>query len=170
MKRTLLLTLALLASTVAAQTVPPVDTTEPAALRNPAVIPPEDSSVTNATLEANKRIVTQWHYEFFDLGHFRQADDKYMAADFVQNDHDEKSGREAYTREFETNGYKPRPSSQRPPKIAVFAQNDLVMTVIPNPGPNGAWDLSSIHCNMYRLKNGRIEAMWVAGIETAPKK
>lgn len=160
----------LLASTAAAQTVPPVDTTEPVAIRNLAVTLLEDPSASTAQEEANKRIVVQWHYEFFDLGHFRQADDKYMAEDFQQNDHDEKSGREAYTHEFETNGYKPRPASERPPKLAVFAQNDLVMTVIPNPDPQGGWDLSSIHCNMYRLKNGRIEAMWVAGIESTPAK
>ena len=146
--------------------VPPVATDEPAALRDLSVIPPRTADVPAAQQAANARIVMQWHYEFFDLGHFRQAADKYLAADFQQNDQAEASGRDNYVAEFEHNGYVPRAASTRPPKLAVFTSGDLVLMVIPEgwPRPKGqsAWS-GAIHCNMFQVRNGKIVAMWVSG-------
>jgi len=158
----------LAAGWAAAQTVvvPPVATDEPPAIRNLSVVPPATADVSAAQQAANARIVMQWHYEFFDLGHFKTASDKYMAADFQQNDAREPSGRDKYVASFLHNGYVPRPASQRPPKLAVFTSGDLVMMVIPEnwPGAKGQspWG-GLIHCNMFRVKNGKIVAMWVSG-------
>ena len=145
--------------------VPPVAGDEPPAIRDLAVIPPVTARVSTAQQAANARIVMQWHYEFFALGHFKQASDKYLAADFQQNDTREPSGRDAYVASFLHNGYKPKPAGVRPPKLAVFTSGDLVLTVIPDgwPRANGTspW-AGAIHCNMYRVKDGKIVAMWVS--------
>jgi len=160
--------LALMSAVALAQTtpVPPVATDEPPALRDLSVIPPQTAIVSPAQQAANARIVMQWHYEFFDLGHFKQAADKYMAVDFQQNDKAEASGRDNYVAEFEHNGYVPRAASTRPPKLAVFTSGDLVLMVIPEGWPrakgSSAWD-GLIHCNMFRVQNGKIVAMWVSG-------
>lgn len=158
------------ASMVRAQSVtpvPPVATDEAIEIRNRAVIPPPGAKISSAQEEANKRIVMQWHYEFFDLGHFEEASNKYMAEDFQQNDPREPSGRANYVAAFKSNGYVPKKSEERPPILAVFAEGDLVITVIPE-----GWsptqkrervDEGTIHCNMYRVKNGRIVSMWVSG-------
>ena len=163
----MLCSVALLAETM----VPPVSELEPESVRNSRVIPPANSSEGDAQEEANKRIVLQWHYEFFDLGLFREASMKYMAEDFRQNDPREPSGRENYIKAFEGDGspggFQPMPAANRPPIIAVLADGDLVMTVIPDnwSGREDKSDPSygSIHCNMYRLKDGKIVEMWVSG-------
>jgi len=111
--------------------VPPVAQDETAEIRNLRILPPPSPEITTPEEAANKRIVLQWHYEFFDLGHFKDAADKYLAASFQQNDPDEQSGRAAYVAEFEHNGYVPRNAAERPPLIAVLADADLVMMVIP---------------------------------------
>lgn len=142
---------------------------EPPALRNLRVVPPSMAHVARTQRQDNKRIVLQWHYEFFDLGHFRQAADKYMVSDFRQHDPDEASGREAYVAEFEHNGYVPRPAAQRPAFVSVMADGDWVMTVIPaqsaSPGPAGE---GFIHCNLYRVQHGRITDMWVSADAARP--
>ncbi|HTP38733.1 MAG TPA: hypothetical protein VMI92_04090, partial [Steroidobacteraceae bacterium] len=151
--------------------VPAVSTQEPAALRNLRIVPPKSARVGTAQEEINKRIVLQWHYEFFDLGHFADASNKYMAEDFQQNDSREPSGRANYVHNFETNGYRPMAAERRPPLVAVFAQGDLVMTVIPDGWPRSDGsraDQGAIHCNMYRVRNNRIVAMWVSGGGGAP--
>lgn len=146
--------------------VPAVATTEPAAVRNLRIQMPAGASRHSAQEEANARIVLQWHYEFFDLGQFQSASDKYMAADFQQNDPREPSGRQRYVDNFKTNGYVPKQPAERPPLLAVFTSGDLVMTVIPSQWPKAAGvaaEAGPIHCNMYRVINGRIQAMWVSG-------
>jgi len=171
MKIARLAALLFLAGTAFARTysAPPVATDEPAAIRNPSVIPPQTVYVSPAQQAANARIVMQWHYEFFDLGHFKEASDKYLAPDFQQNDTAEASGRDNYVSEFEHNGYVPRPASSRPPKLAVFTNGDLVLMVIPEGWPRAAgsspW-AGQIHCNMFRVRNGKIVAMWVSGDAT----
>ena len=154
-------------SALAATEVPPVATIEPESIRNHSIIPPVNFPVGDAQEEANKRIVMQWHYEFFDLGLFRQASEKYMAEDFQQNDPREPSGRENYIRAFETNGYQAMPAAARPPIITVLADGDLVMTVIPEKWSSredkSDIEYGPIHCNMYRLKDGKIVEMWVSG-------
>lgn len=163
--------MALLGSVAQAAGVPPVATQEPPVLRNLRVIPPITEKASTAQEEINKRIVLQWHYEFFDLGHFEEASNKYLAEDFVQNDSREPSGRANYVHNFQTNGYRPMAAANRPPLVAVFAQGDLVMTVIPDGWPRSDGsraDQGSIHCNMYRLRNNRIVAMWVSGGGAAP--
>lgn len=76
-----------------------------------------------------------------------------------------RSGTENYIKAFQTNGYTPRKVEERPPILAVFAQDDLVITVPPeNWKPGQSKDAKSgIHTNMYRLKDGKIVAMWVGG-------
>lgn len=145
--------------------VPPVATDESADIRNRAVIPPPSAQVSTAQQEANKRVVLQWHYEFFDLGHFAEACNKYMAEDFQQNDPREPSGRDNYVKAFLGNGYTAKKPEDRPPLLAVFAEGDLVITVIPEgwSAAKGAQAKGTIHTNMYRLKDGKIVAMWVSG-------
>lgn len=145
--------------------VPPVATDEPAAIRNRSIIPPAGPKVSIEQQEANKRVVLQWHYEFFDLGHFEAACNKYMAEDFQQNDPREPSGRANYVKAFLGNGYVPKKPQERPPLLAVFAEDDLVITVIPEGWAAGknADGKGPIHTNMYRLKDGKIVAMWVSG-------
>jgi predicted SnoaL-like aldol condensation-catalyzing enzyme len=144
--------------------VPAVAQDETALVRNLRIVPPPSAQVSTLEEQANKRIVLQWHYEFFDLGHFRQAAEKYLAPDFRQNDPDEQSGRDAYVAEFEHNGYVPRAAGERPPLIAVLADGDLVMMVIPATRDAGGRYIEAgfIHCNMFRVRNGRIQAMWVS--------
>lgn len=159
------------AANAAAPAVPAVATDEAPAIRNARVLPPSMPRTTTAEERANERIVLQWHYEFFDLGHFRQAADKYMAVDFHQHDPNEASGRDRYASEFEGNGYVPKKPGERPPLIAVLADGDMVMTVIP-----AGWSASSkgnpedgfVHCNLYRVKNGRITDMWVSADAATP--
>jgi predicted SnoaL-like aldol condensation-catalyzing enzyme len=151
--------------------VPAVATTETVAVRNLRVVPPPSARAASAQEEANKRIVLQWHYEFFDLGQFESASNKYMAEDFQQNDPREPSGRANYVNNFKGNGYVAKKPEERPPLIAVLADGDLVMTVIPEgwDGKSKARaDAGPIHCNMYRVVNGRIRAMWVSGGGGAP--
>jgi predicted SnoaL-like aldol condensation-catalyzing enzyme len=150
----------------AATPVPPVATTESEAVRNLRIVPPPSAKMSTEQAEANKRIVLQWHYEFFDLGQFESASNKYIAEDFQQNDPREPSGRAKYVNEFKKNGYVAKPPAERPPLLAVFAEGDLVMTVIPEgwtAKSTGRVDAGPIHCNMYRVVNGRIKAMWVSG-------
>ncbi len=149
----------------AALPVPAVATDEPAAIRNRAVMPPVNANVSAAQQEANKHVVLQWHYEFFDLGHFAEACNKYMAEDFQQNDPREPSGRDNYVKAFLGNGYVAKKPAERPPLLAVFAEGDLVITVIPEgwSADKGAQTKGTIHTNMYRLKDGKIVAMWVSG-------
>ena len=157
----------------AATPVPPVATTEPEAVRNLKIVPPPSAKVSTEQEEANKRIVLQWHYEFFDLGQFESASNKYMAEDFQQNDPREPSGRATYVNAFKGNGYVAKPPAERPPLLAVFAEGDLVMTVIPEgwtAQSTGRVDAGPIHCNMYRVVNGRIKAMWVSGGGGAPQQ
>ena len=154
------------AAWAAVSALPAVATTEPAAERNLRVVPPPSTRVATAQEEANKRIVLQWHYEFFDLGQFESASNKYMAEDFQQNDPREPSGRANYVNNFKGNGYVPKKPEERPPLIAVLADGDLVRTVIPegrDGKTQGRADAGPIHCNMYRVVNGRIRAMWVSG-------
>lgn len=145
--------------------VSPVATDEAEAIRNRSVIPPAGPQVSAAQQEANKRVVLQWHYEFFDLGHFEAACNKYMAEDFQQNDPREPSGRANYVKAFLGNGYVPKKPEERPPLMAVFAEDDLVITVIPEGWAAGknTDGKGPIHTNMYRLKDGKIVAMWVSG-------
>lgn len=161
-----------LACAAATTPIPPVATDEPVEIRNRAVIPPPSAEVSSAQQEANKRIVMQWHYEFFDLGKFEEASNKYMAEDFQQNDPREPSGRAKYVATFKANGYVPKKPEERPPILAVFAQGDLVITVIPEGWSSGQQrtrvDEGPIHCNMYRVKNGKIVAMWVSGGAAPP--
>ncbi|MFT3905919.1 MAG: hypothetical protein QM718_06415 [Steroidobacteraceae bacterium] len=150
----------------AATPVPAVATTEPESVRNLRVQPPAGSLVHSEQEEANLRIVLQWHYEFFDLGQFESASDKYMSESFQQNDPREPSGRARYVAAFQGNGYVPKKPAERPPLLAVFTNGDMVMTVIPSqwPKPAGvAVEQGPIHCNMYRVVNGRIQSMWVSG-------
>jgi predicted SnoaL-like aldol condensation-catalyzing enzyme len=144
--------------------VPSVSLDEAAEIRNLRIVPPPSLQNSTAEEQANKRVVLQWHYEFFDLGHFKEAAEKYMAVDFHQNDPDEQSGRAAYVAEFEHNGYVPRMAAERPPLIAVLAEGDLVMMVIPaTRDPSGHYvEAGFIHCNMFRVHDGRIQAMWVS--------
>ncbi len=150
--------------------VPQVAQDEPAAVRILRILPPSSPRVSTPEEEANKRIVLQWHYEFFDLGHFREAANKYLAEDFQQNDPDEQSGRAAYVAEFEHNGYVPRVAAERPPLIAVLAEYDLVMVVIPATRDAGGRYIEAgfIHCNMFRVHNGRIQSMWVSADAARP--
>ena len=150
--------------------VPPVAQDEAPAIRNLRILPPPSPQVATPVEEANKRIVLQWHYEFFDLGHFAQAADKYMAEGFQQNDPDEQSGRAAYVAEFEHNGYVPRKAAERPPLIAVLADGDLVMMVIPaTRDASGHYiEAGFIHCNMFRVHDGRIQSMWVSADAARP--
>jgi predicted SnoaL-like aldol condensation-catalyzing enzyme len=164
----LLLALTGMVMASALPTIPAVATDESAAIRDLRVQPPLSARVGTALEEVNKRIVLQWHYEFFDLGHFRRAAEKYLAPDFQQNDPDEKSGREAYVQEFEHSSYVPRKPAERPPLIAVLADGDLVMMVIPAAGGGPDPSKGFIHCNMFRLKNGRIIAMWVSADAAKP--
>lgn len=146
--------------------VPAVATDESVAIRNRSVIPPVSVKVSTAQQAANKRVVLQWHYEFFDLGHFEDACNKYMAEDFQQNDPREPSGRANYVKAFKGNGYVPKKAGERPPILAVFAEGDLVITVIPEgwvAGQSNQSGKGTIHTNMYRLKDGKIVAMWVSG-------
>jgi predicted SnoaL-like aldol condensation-catalyzing enzyme len=155
----------------AAIPVPEVATNEPEVVRNLRVIPPVSAKVDTAQEAANKLVVLRWHYEFFDLGQFESASNKYMAEDFQQNDPREPSGRGKYVNEFKKNGYVAKPPAERPPLLAVFAEGDLVMTVIPegwSAKSTGRVDAGPIHCNMYRVVNGRIKAMWVSGGGGAP--
>lgn len=165
----------LLAAHVAgAQTVTPVPavaTDEPAEIRNRSIVPPPSAKVATPQEEANKRIVMQWHYEFFDLGKFEEASNKYMAEDFQQNDTREPSGRANYIAAFKRNGYVPKKPEERPPILAVLADGDLVMSVIPEGWSSlkrSRNDEGPIHCNMYRVKNGKIVAMWVSGGSAPP--
>lgn len=151
------------AAPLLAQTVPDVSTQESADIRNRSVVPPLSPQVATAREEANKRVVLQWHYEFFDLGRFEEASNKYMAEEFTQNDPREPSGRANYVKSFQTNGYVAKKPEARPPLLAVFAQGDMVMTVIPEGWSPAGKPSGFIHCNMYRLKDGRIVAMWVSG-------
>ena len=154
----------LMASQAGARSIPPVATDELAAIRDLSVRPPRRARTSRAQQDANKLIVMRWHYEFFDLGHFRSASEKYLAPEFKPDDPREPAGREAYVRAFETNAaYHPPPPDRRPPKVAVFAQDDLVMMVIPTRGKDGQWNYADIHCNMFRLVDGRIAELWVAG-------
>ena len=150
--------------------VPPVAQDETAEVRNLRILPPPSPEITTPEEAANKRIVLQWHYEFFDLGHFREAADKYLAAGFQQNDPDEQSGRDAYVAEFEHNGYVPRQAAERPPLLAVLADGDLVMMVIPAARDvSGRYNAAGfIHCNMFRVQNGRIQSMWVSADAARP--
>ena len=150
--------------------VPPVAQDEPAAVRDLRIVPPSSQQVSTPEEQTNKRIVLQWHYEFFDLGHYKEAADKYLAADFRQNDPDEQSGREAYVAEFEHNGYVPRKAAERPPLLAVLADGDLVMMVIPaSRDATGHYpEAGFIHCNMFRRHDGRIQAMWVSAEAAKP--
>jgi predicted SnoaL-like aldol condensation-catalyzing enzyme len=154
----------------AVPTVPPVVQDEPAAVRDLRIQPPPSQQVSTSEEQANKRIVLQWHYEFFDLGHFKEAADKYLAADFRQNDPDEQSGRSAYVSEFEHNGYIPRPAAERPPLIAVLADGDLVMMVIPaTRDASGHYNEAGfIHCNLFRVQGGLIQSMWVSADAAKP--
>ncbi|MGC3982439.1 MAG: hypothetical protein QM808_14410 [Steroidobacteraceae bacterium] len=168
MNRSLLCSSLLLSVTTAlgqqALPVPAVATTESAAIRNRSVVPPVSAKVSAAQQEANKRVVMQWHYEFFDLGHFEEACNKYMAEDFQQNDPREPSGRANYVKAFLSNGYVAKKAEERPPILAVFADGDLVITVIPEGwSADKAQGKGTIHTNMYRLKDGKIVAMWVSG-------
>jgi len=168
MKPASLIAAAMLIGSATAQTiaVPSVATDEPPAIRNLAVIPPKVAAVSAAEQAANARIVLQWHYEFFDLGHFKHASDKYLAPDFRQNDSQEPSGRDRYVSFFLHNGYVPRAAALRPPKLAVFTSGNLVLMVIPELWPRtdgkSAW-AGAIHCNMFRVEHGKIAAMWVSG-------
>jgi predicted SnoaL-like aldol condensation-catalyzing enzyme len=149
-----------------------VATTETKAVRDLRVVPPVSAKVSTDQEAANKRIVLQWHYEFFDLGQFESASNKYMAEDFQQNDAREPSGRAKYVNNFKNNGYVPKPPAERPPLLAVFAEGELVMTVIPEGWTSqstGRVDAAPIHCNMYRVVNGRIKALWVSGGGGAPQ-
>jgi len=150
--------------------VPLVAQDEPERLRDLRIVPPSTPQASTPEEQANKRIVLQWHYEFFDLGHFREAADKYMAADFLQNDPDEQSGRAAYLAEFEHNGYVPRKAADRPPLLAVLADGDLVMMVIPaSRDASGHYtEAGFIHCNMFRMHDGRIQSMWVSADAAKP--
>jgi len=159
-----------LAVMAGAPQVPPVAQDEPAEVRDLRILPPHSQRTSTLEEDANKRIVLQWHYEFFDLGHFRDAAEKYMAEDFRQNDPDEQSGRAAYIAEFEHNGYVPRKAAERPPLIAVLAEGDLVMMVIPaTRDSNGHYNEAGfIHCNMFRVQAGRIQSMWVSADAAKP--
>ncbi|MGA3157277.1 MAG: hypothetical protein ABSE43_06875 [Steroidobacteraceae bacterium] len=150
--------------------VPPVAQDEPADVRDLRIVPPSSPQVSTPEEQANKRIVLQWHYEFFDLGHFKAAAEKYMAADFRQNDPDEQSGRATYVAEFEHNGYVPRRAAERPPLLAVLADGDLVMMVIPaSRDASGRYtEAGFIHCNMFRVHDGRIQSMWVSADAAKP--
>lgn len=153
--------------------VPAVATDEAPAIRNTRIVPPPTPRVTTAEERANERIVLQWHYEFFDLGHFQQAADKYLAKDFHQHDPNEASGRDRYAAEFESNGYVPKKPAERPPLIAVLADGDMVMTVIPagwTAASKGNPEDGFIHCNLFRVKDGRITDMWVSADAAAPPK
>lgn len=150
--------------------VPAVAQDEPAEVRNLRILPPAAPQVSTPEEYANKRIVLQWHYEFFDLGHFKEAADKYLAEGFQQNDPDEQSGRTAYVSEFEHNGYMPRKVAERPPLLAVLADGDLVMMVIPaTRDASGHYvEAGFIHCNMFRVRDGRIQSMWVSADAARP--
>jgi predicted SnoaL-like aldol condensation-catalyzing enzyme len=161
---------AMVATAAAVPIVPPVAQDETPQVRNLRILPPPSPEIATPEEAANKRIVLQWHYEFFDLGHFKEAADKYLAEGFQQNDPDEQSGRAAYVAEFEHNGYVPRKGADRPPLIAVLADGDLVMMVIPaTRDASGHYTVAGfIHCNMFRVRDGRIESMWVSADAARP--
>jgi predicted SnoaL-like aldol condensation-catalyzing enzyme len=161
----LLVTSVLPAYAQSALPVPAVVTAEATEVRNRSVLPPASAKVSDAQQDANKLVVLQWHYEFFDLGHFADACNKYMAEDFQQNDPREPSGRANYVKAFQGNGYVAKKPEERPPLLAVFAEGDMVITVIPEGWKPGQSTTTKgpIHTNMYRLRDGKIIAMWVSG-------
>lgn len=159
--------------------VPPPARDEAAAIRNQRIVPPPGAVVSIAQQMANRRIVLQFHYEFFDLGHHQEAAKKYLAEDYRVNDPQEPSGRDNYVNFFEKtmadNDFLKSVNSdptKRPKIKAVLATDDLVMLVfdrsIPWPkGPNGQYNF--ISCDMFRLKDGKIVESWFSGNPAAPE-
>jgi predicted SnoaL-like aldol condensation-catalyzing enzyme len=157
--------------------VPPVATDELVATRNQRILPPQRITVSPAQQEANKRIVLQFHYEFFDLGHFKEAADKYLAAEFHVNDPQEPSGRDAYVDYFVKNIasnsslQSMRDPANRPAIKAVLATDDLVMLIFDAqlPWPKGPEPMYRyISCDLFRLANGKIMESWFSGVPSVP--
>lgn len=178
-----LLPVALMPLLAFAQAPPPVASDEPEAVRNLRIIPPKRQAVSTRQQELNKRLVLQFHYEFFDLGHAREAAEKYLAADYKVNDPREPSGREAYVRFFlpkDSGGggegssdmlKAMRNPANRPPIKAVLASDDLVALVFDGavPWPKGAdGKYHYVSMDLFRVAKGRIAESWFSGVPAPP--
>lgn len=147
-------------------------------IRNQRILPPAGPKVTVAQQQANRRIVLQFHYEFFDLGHHQEAARKYLAEDYRVNDPQEPSGRDNYVNYFDKTiagdaflASVMRDPSKRPKIKAVLAADDLVMLVFDRsiPWPKGPGrQYSYISCDMFRLAHGTIVESWFSGTPTVP--
>lgn len=151
---------------VNAQTLPESPHVEPEEMRTSRIVPPKMPAVSEAQQEINKRIVLQFHYEFFNLARFDEAIARYLTPDFIQHDAAEPSGATAYANYFKTSGYKPRPMAQRPKIKWVLADGDLVVLAFdktdPWPGgPQPTYTHPSV--DVFRVVDGKIAEMWYSG-------
>lgn len=154
------------ASCAHAQTLPESPHVEPEEMRTSRIVPPKMPAMSAAQLEINKRIVLQFHYEFFNLARFDEAIARYLRPDFIQHDAAEPSGAVAYANYFKTSGYKPRPMEQRPKIKWVLADGDLVVLAFdktdPWPGgPQPTYTHPSV--DVFRVVDGKIAEMWYSG-------
>lgn len=151
---------------VHAQMLPESPHIEPEEMRSSRIVPPKMLAVSETQQELNKRIVLQFHYEFFNLARFDEAIERYLRPDFIQHDPAEPSGAKNYANYFKTSGYKPRSMADRPKIKWVLADGDLVVLAFdktdPWPGgPQPTYTHPSL--DIFRVVDGKIAEMWYSG-------